>query len=50
MQEWYLYILGYLVSILGNSASIFITMLELSGYSNEYWATIAIACNSENSL
>ena len=46
MQEWHLYVLGYSVSVFSNSVSILIVMLGLLGYSNEYWATVAIARNN----
>jgi hypothetical protein len=46
MQGWHLYVLGYLVSVFSNSASILITTLDLLGHSNRYQATIAVICNS----
>jgi hypothetical protein len=45
MQGQYLYVLGYLASVFGNSVSMLIAMLGLSGNSNGYWATIAVICN-----
>ena len=46
MQGWHLYVLRYSVSVFGKSASMLITMLGLSGYSNGYQATIIIARNT----
>ena len=45
MQGRHLYILRYSANIFGNSASILIAILGLSGYSNGYQATVAIARN-----
>jgi hypothetical protein len=36
MQGRHLYVLGYLASVFGNSVSMFIVTLGLSGYSNGY--------------
>ena len=46
MQGWLLYVLGYLVSVFGNSVSMLIAMLGLSGHSNGYRATVAMARNT----
>ena len=46
MQGQHLYILGYSVSVFGNSASILIAMLGLSGHSNGYRTTVVVAHNS----
>jgi hypothetical protein len=46
MQRWHLYILGYLASIFDNSVSMLIATLGLSGYSNGYQATVAVARNT----
>jgi hypothetical protein len=45
MQGQHLYILGYLASVFGNSVSMLITTLGLSGYSNGYQTTVVTACN-----
>jgi hypothetical protein len=45
MQERHLYVLRYSASVFGNSVSMLIAMLCLSGYSNGYWATVAMAHN-----
>jgi hypothetical protein len=45
MQRWHLYVLGYSVSIFGNSVSMLIATLGLSDYSNGYQATIAMTRN-----
>ena len=45
MQGRLLYILRYSASIFSNSVSILIAMLGLSGYSNGYRATVAVARN-----
>ena len=45
IQGRYLYILGYLVSVFNNSASMLIMMLGLSDHSNEYRAIVAVAYN-----
>ena len=45
MQGWYLYVLGYLVSVFGNLVSMLIVALGLSGHSNGYQATVAVARN-----
>jgi hypothetical protein len=45
MQGQYLYVLGYLASVFGNSVSMLIAMLSLLSYSNRYRATIAITHN-----
>jgi hypothetical protein len=41
-----LYVLGYSASVFGNSANMLITILDLSGHSNGYWATVAIIYNN----
>ena len=46
MQGRHLYILRYLASVFGNSVSILIAMLGLSGHSNRYRAIVAVACNT----
>ena len=46
MQGQHLYILGYSASVFGNSASMLIVMLGLSGHSNGYRTTVAVARNS----
>jgi hypothetical protein len=43
-----LYVLGYLASVFGNSVSMLIAMLSLSGHSNGYQATIAVIRNNDN--
>jgi hypothetical protein len=48
MQGRLLYVLGYLASIFGNSVSMLITALGLSGHSNGYQATVAVARNNVN--
>jgi hypothetical protein len=50
MQGWHLYVLGYSVSVFGNSVSMLIATLGLSGYSNGYWATVAVIRNSYHLL
>jgi hypothetical protein len=45
MQEQHLYVLRYSASIFGNSVSVLIATLGLSGHSNMYWATVAVICN-----
>jgi hypothetical protein len=45
IQGRHLYILGYLASVFGNSVSMLIMTLGLSGYSNGYQATVAVARN-----
>jgi hypothetical protein len=45
MQERYLYVLGYSVSVFGNLVSMLIATLGLSGHSNGYRATVAIIRN-----
>ena len=46
IQGQHLYVLRYSASVFGNSASMLIAMLGLSGYSNGYQATVAVARNS----
>jgi hypothetical protein len=46
MQGWYLYVLGYLVSVFGNLVSILIATLGLLGHSNGYRATVAVIHNT----
>jgi hypothetical protein len=46
MQGRHLYILGYSASLFGNLVSILIATLGLSGHSNGYRATVAVAHNS----
>ena len=46
MQGWHLYVLGYSASVFGNSASMLIAMLGLSGHNNGYRTTVAVARNS----
>jgi len=46
IQGWHLYILRYSASVFGNSVSVLIVMLVLSGHSNRYRVTIAMTCNS----
>ena len=46
MQGRLLYVFGYSVSVFGNSVSVLIVTLGLSGYSNGYRATVAVASNS----
>jgi hypothetical protein len=50
MQGRYLYVLRYLVSIFSNLASILITMLGLSDYSNRHQATIAMTHNKNTNV
>ena len=45
MQGRHLYVLGYSASVFGNSASMLIAMLGLSGHSNGYRTTVAMARN-----
>ena len=45
MQGRHLYILGYSASVFGNSVSMLIATLGLSGHSNGYQATVAMARN-----
>jgi hypothetical protein len=46
MQERHLYVLGYSVSVFGNSVSMLIATLDLLGYNNRYRATVAVIYNS----
>ena len=46
MQGRHLYVLGYSVSVFGNSASMLIAMLGLSGHINGYQTTVAVARNN----
>jgi hypothetical protein len=46
MQGRHLYVLGYLTSVFGNSVSMLIATLGLSGHSNGYWAIVAVAHNN----
>jgi len=46
MQGRHLYVLGYSVSVFGNSVSMLIAMLGLSGHSNGYQATVAVIRNT----
>jgi hypothetical protein len=46
MQGRHLYVLGYLASVFGNSVSMLIATLGLSGYSNGYRATVAVIRNN----
>jgi hypothetical protein len=46
MQGQHLYVLEYSVSVFGNSANIFITILGSSGHSNKYQTTITITHNT----
>ena len=46
MQGRLLYVLGYSASVFGNLVSMLIAMLGLSGHSNGYRATVAVARNS----
>jgi hypothetical protein len=46
MQGQYLYILGYSASVFSNSVSMLIVMLDLSGHSNGYQATVAVIHNN----
>jgi hypothetical protein len=45
MQGQDLYILSYSASIFGNSVSMLIAILGLSGHNNRYQATVAVICN-----
>ena len=45
MQGRHLYVLGYSASVFGNLASMLIAMLGLSGHSNGYRTTVAVARN-----
>jgi hypothetical protein len=47
MQGWHLYILGYSASVFSNSVSMLIAMLGLSGHSNGYRTTVAVARNNK---
>ena len=47
MQGWHLYVLRYSASIFGNSVSMLIAALGLSGHSNGYRATVAVARNNQ---
>jgi hypothetical protein len=49
MQRRHLYVLRYSASVFGNSVSMLIATLGLLGYSNGYWATVAVARNSKES-
>ena len=46
MQGRHLYVLRYSVSVFGNSVSMLIAALGLSGHSNGYRATVAVARNN----
>jgi hypothetical protein len=46
MQGRLLYVLGYSASVFGNSVSMLIAALGLSGHSNGYQATVTIARNN----
>ena len=46
MQGQHLYVLGYLASVFDNLVSMLIAMLGLSGHSNGYRATVAVARNT----
>jgi hypothetical protein len=46
MQGRHLYVLGYSASVFGNSVSMLIATLGLSGHSNEYRATVAVIRNN----
>jgi hypothetical protein len=45
MQGRHLYVLGYSASVFGNSVSMLIATLGLSGHSNGYRATVAVIRN-----
>jgi hypothetical protein len=50
MQGQHLYVLEYSASVFGNSVSMLITTLGLSGYNNRYQATVAVIYNNNITL